>query len=670
MYFFFGFLFFLIGLVSFLYHYWLLFLLPPLLLYLYHFKKLRLKSFFFLVFTLIGLVAVFSIPKGKEGYIDTYGIIVSSKENYFLFLTGKGSYYLYSKGNNYPIFTILHLEGKSEPLSFSHYESGFSFEDYLNHHAVFHSLTLKKEEVIFRPFDCIKIMQERMFEYLDEESKTIVSSLLFNTSVNGISTSLSKQNLFSVFSVSGLHLSFLFRLMEKSIPKPLRKHISMIETLLTLSLLFLSGFRYTLRRILLLQIFKTMNPHLKRRLSYLERISIVCMVMLIFEPYSIALPSFYCSFPLLFFLALTKTKRKKKRPTDSIVFFLLVFSFSLMTTLQDDGGFYLFSPFFQLLILPLSHLTFLLSLFLFPFPTIGRLITIFIKAILFLADTSKSIQIFIITGKPPIAYLILFYSIFLFCPILAKYSYVKESRRLGFGLSLSLILISLPTPFPKYELDIIDVDQGSSTLIRSGQDDILIDTGGLLKVDLATESLIPYLHKKKIHSLKAVILTHHDYDHYGALESLTENFPIKAVYWQTDFLLGDDNTRLIGDTLVENLNDYRIDTDENSTSGVYRLNVRGKRILIMGDAPKEVESRLLKDRKEEIKTDYLVIGHHGSNTSSSLEFLKATKAKKAFISCGENNRYGFPHRKTLENLKTADIPYKRTDEKGTIEVRL
>lgn len=670
MYFFLAFLFFLIGLLSSLYSYWFLSFLPLLLFYLYRFKNLKLSSFFFLLFTLIGLLSVLLVLKGKEGNIDINGIVVSSKENYILLLTRQGTYYLYSKGNNLPLFSILCIQGKSESLSFSHYESGFSFEDYLNHHAVFYSIAVKKEEVIFRPFDLVGTCENRIFRYLEKESRTIVSALLFNTSAKDIPSSLTRLNLFSVFSVSGLHLSFLFQAMEKTIPKPLRKHIGVIETLITLTLLFLSGFRYTLRRIFLLRVLKDLSPHLKRRLSYLERISIVCMVMLIFEPYSLFLPSFYCSFPLLFFLALTNNRRKKKKPTDFITFFLLIFSFSLMTTLEEKGGFYLLSPFFQLLILPLSHLSFLLSLFLFPFPIVGKPIQILIRCILFLSDTSESLPFFIVTGKPPLIYLILFYLVFLFCPILAKYSYRKESQKLGFLLSLSLVIISFPSTLPKYELDIIDVDQGSSTLIRNKTDDILIDTGGLLKVDLATESLIPYFHKKKIHSLTAVILTHHDYDHYGALESLVKNFPVKTVYWQTDFLSEKDNSQLIGNTVIENLNDYRIDTDENSTSGVYRLSVKGKRILIMGDAPKEVEARLIQDRKRDIETDYLVIGHHGSDTSSSIEFLKATKAKKAFISCGENNRYGFPHQKTIQNLKAAGLLYERTDEKGTIEVRL
>lgn len=167
MYFFLAFLFFLIGLLSSLYSYWFLSFLPLLLFYLYRFKNLKLSSFFFLLFTLIGLLSVLLVLKGKEGNIDINGIVVSSKENYILLLTRQGTYYLYSKGNNLPLFSILCIQGKSESLSFSHYESGFSFEDYLNHHAVFYSIAVKKEEVIFKPFDLVGTCENRMFRYLE-----------------------------------------------------------------------------------------------------------------------------------------------------------------------------------------------------------------------------------------------------------------------------------------------------------------------------------------------------------------------------------------------------------------------------------------------------------------------------------------------------------------------
>ena len=67
-----------------------------------------------------------------------------------------------------------------------------------------------------------------------------------------------------------------------------------------------------------------------------------------------------------------------------------------------------------------------------------------------------------------------------------------------------------------------------------------------------------------------------------------------------------------------------------------------------------------------VRADVYKAGHHGSDTSSCEEFLRAVKPKYAVISCGEGNSYGHPHRETLQSLQKRDIPVYRTDKDGTI----
>ena len=70
----------------------------------------------------------------------------------------------------------------------------------------------------------------------------------------------------------------------------------------------------------------------------------------------------------------------------------------------------------------------------------------------------------------------------------------------------------------------------------------------------------------------------------------------------------------------------------------------------------------------DIKADVLKLGHHGSSTSTSEEFLKVVSPSLALISCGKDNDYGHPHKETIEKLEKYNIPYERTDIKGTIVV--
>jgi competence protein ComEC len=87
----------------------------------------------------------------------------------------------------------------------------------------------------------------------------------------------------------------------------------------------------------------------------------------------------------------------------------------------------------------------------------------------------------------------------------------------------------------------------------------------------------------------------------------------------------------------------------------------------MGDAPKEIESNILKEYPA-LDIDVLKVGHHGSNTSSGKEFLKAISPSLAIISCGEKNSYGHPHKEVILNLESLHIPYRRTDVEGSISL--
>lgn len=88
--------------------------------------------------------------------------------------------------------------------------------------------------------------------------------------------------------------------------------------------------------------------------------------------------------------------------------------------------------------------------------------------------------------------------------------------------------------------------------------------------------------------------------------------------------------------------------------------------LLEGDAPKKTEDYLLSLNKSEIDSDIIKIGHHGSRTSSAEEYLKTASPKYAVISVGKDNKYGHPHKETLDVLNNLKIPILRTDELGRI----
>ena len=186
----------------------------------------------------------------------------------------------------------------------------------------------------------------------------------------------------------------------------------------------------------------------------------------------------------------------------------------------------------------------------------------------------------------------------------------------------------------------------------------MIDTGGNKSFDMAEETLIPFMNKKKITHLDALILTHDDFDHSGAKDSLCQNFTVKNVLTEANQF-----PYKVGDLCFTNLNTFDF-TEENDKSLVLSLDFIHKKFLFMGDASVKTEEKILETYN--VDCDILKVGHHGSNTSTSDKFLKAASPNEAVISVGAKNSYKHPSHEIIDRLKKYNVKIRRTDEEGTI----
>lgn len=108
-----------------------------------------------------------------------------------------------------------------------------------------------------------------------------------------------------------------------------------------------------------------------------------------------------------------------------------------------------------------------------------------------------------------------------------------------------------------------------------------------------------------------------------------------------------------------------IQEESNLNSIVFKLTFNDNSFLFMGDAEEENEKEILHSFKLN-NINFIKIGHHGSNSSSSLEFIKKISPDIAAISCGYKNQYGHPHREVINNLKQNHVSIYRTDRIGDI----
>ena len=661
---FYCFIFFLIGLLSSFYSIFFLFLALIPFSFLFFYKKEKKKSILFLMFLIIGFLSYFLFPKGEENITVLEGIVVEKKESYCIVLSLKGKYYL--KGKDLPsLFSIVRFNGNSSLLSFSHSESSFDFKSYLNGKGVNYQFYYKDQENIFESRFSLSGIKDYFQKYLNSESKIVFSFFIFD-SYSSI-YSLKELEVVSFFSLSGFHISLLIEsvfLFAKR--KSREKYYNIIKAFILLTFLVFSSFSFSMRRIFLSFVINLINKKRKNRLSSLNRLSLVALLMLLFQPYSISSMSFYYSFPFLFYLSIF-TKRKtgiKERIKQSVISILFFLPYTFI-----KGYISLFSLVFQFIFIPYSFFIFFSSVVLVIFPFFGYVYNHLVSFLLFLTETINKINVFISVKNFLFLSIAFYYFIFLSISILSIYNYQKEKKIYSFLLTVPIIINFSFSFIKKDELIFVDVDQGDCTLLKYKNYNILFDTGGKTYQDLARESLIPFFRKEGVHKIDYVFISHLDYDHYGALVSLQTNFKVGQVFYKNDFLKEKDYIISVSDLNIRNLNIYSISEDTNDNSCVYYFKVKGRKILIQGDAPKAIEKKIIEDN-DDLDCDIIKLGHHGSKTSSDKEYLKCVSPELAIISVGENNSYHLPSDEVISLLKELDIPYSRTDLQGTIRITL
>jgi competence protein ComEC len=180
--------------------------------------------------------------------------------------------------------------------------------------------------------------------------------------------------------------------------------------------------------------------------------------------------------------------------------------------------------------------------------------------------------------------------------------------------------------------------------------------------------------------IDVVVITHMHDDHYRGIKYLMERYDIGVILFSVncgelcdEFRVGEYIEVSEGMSLKYGGIDIDIlwprvgvlDKNLNNDSVVMLLDYLDKRVLLMGDAEEEVEEIILRDYRPVLTgIDILKAGHHCSNTASTYDFLEITNPDIAICSCGEENRFGHPHKETIENFDKLAIEYYVTWEHG------
>ena len=245
------------------------------------------------------------------------------------------------------------------------------------------------------------------------------------------------------------------------------------------------------------------------------------------------------------------------------------------------------------------------------------------------------------------------------------------------------------------EIHMIDVGQGDGMAVRTPRGRwIIVDAGPASPTfDAGEKRVVPYLLRRGVRTIDAMIITHPHLDHFGGARALIEMLHVQAVYdpgvavansgyddlletaarHGTQWRTVRDGTRLEIDGVVIDFlhpDTIRLDAsaDPNDYSAVFRLAYGQFSALFLGDASTAVEEQLAQRHGRFIDIDLLKVGHHGSSTSTGAELLNQSTPDLALISAGRRNHYRHPSPEVIERLVEAGIPVLRTDLEGNIAV--
>lgn len=562
-------------------------------------------------------------------------------------------------------------------------QNTFNYQKYLYYKKIYYLVEATSINKIANNHNYLYTIKNTLYQKINKlKSSNYIKTLLFcdNTLSKEIKESYRINGISHLFSVSGMHINFFVSIIYLYLNKiTYNKRIKYLITnifIITYLILFPSS---SLLRSAVMSILYSINYLLKLKIKKIDILLLTLGVSLLINPFIIYDLGYIYSYTITFFLVLSSSTLKKKNKINKIIYIsLLSFLVSIPITIYNSYEINIISillniilvPIISIIILPLTILTYI-------FPILDSILYLF-------TNTLETISLFIskinitkiIFPKPSLLIIVLYYIIFLLSYQNKKYFY----------LNIILLIIIYISPYlnSNFEVVMFEVGEADCHLIKYpyNKNTILIDTG---KNEYKIKNeVIPYLKSIGIKKIDYLIITHGDEDHIGGSITLINNFQVKNV------ILNKETFTDLEKELIKKLNKKKIPyqininkinlsnhtiyllnntkyNNENDNSIITYFTYQKYKFLYMGDASITTEDNLLENYNLN-NISILKVGHHGSNTSSSKDFISQINPSISLISVGENNIYHHPNKEVINNLSKSRIY--RTDINNMVKLTI
>ena len=578
--------------------------------------------------------------------------------------------------------------------------NGFNYKNYLKYHHISYYMTATNIKIIENNTSVLYYLKNKLIKRIDRIDDTgyLRTFILGDKTLldEDIEKKYQQNGISHLFSISGMHVSLIVGMLMFILNKVSYSNFYKYSVIIPFLLfyLFLTDFGASILRTVIMFIIFAINKCFNLKIKRIDLMLIVLIIAILINPFILYDMGFQFSYSISFTLVIFREKISdiKNKWLQSFYISIICFLVSFPNCSYYFSQVNILSIFLNLIMIPIvSTVIFPMTLLTLIMPIIYPIYKILIFLLEELNTIINNIKIFELILSKPLLFLVLLY----YCLI-----YLSFWKKQYIILFVITVLLHKNYLFLDNSLlvTVLDVGQGDSIFMKlpNNKSNILIDTGGEIKTineewknpkntfSITENKTIPYLKSLGINKLDYLIITHGDYDHMGEAINLVNNFKVEKVIFncgshndlEKELIKILDKKKIkyyscIKELTIDKNKLYFLQTkeydNENDNSNVIITELNGYKFMFMGDASVTIEKEIL-NKYNLPDIDVLKVGHHGSKTSSSKDFINEMNPKYSVISVGKNNRYGHPNKEVLNNLENSKIY--RTDQDGSIMFKI
>lgn len=587
---------------------------------------------------------------------------------------------------------------------------GFNYKTYLRTKKIYGIFNVEDVEIVKNGSDNIiiklrKYIKSKLREKLKKENSELAISLIVGDRSHissEVEDNFKKANLMHMLAISGAHFSYVILIATFISNRLQHKRLGqLIQIIAIIFFMNLTGNTASVVRAGIMSILLIGSSICKRQNDSLNNIAISAIIQIINNPYIIFDSGFMLSYSGVLGIILFYKKISEHIHFKSIALTISanIFIIPIMIyNFHTISGSFIISNICASWLLGIIIILEFISLCI-PIKLLYMILDLLIMMLRKIAEICANIpfaQMYV--PRYAIFFVIVIY-ILIFCRKLKCRKYVYSF--LTIGVSILLIVNFTDVYQDRMRINFIDVGQGDSCLIRYKGTNIMIDSGGSLSknkdgksYDIGENVLNNYLLNRGITRLDYIMASHFDEDYSHGFIFLLKNMKVKnviiseqyktsSIYEQFKQICKKQNIQIIyvrsGDEIRIKDLAFKIlhpkskenqisENPLNNNAIVCMVKYKNRRILFTGDIEKVAENEMVKEYTNGLKADILKVGHHGSKTSTTKEFLDLINPSVALIGVGQNNKFGHPNEDVIKRLEEKNIQIYRTDEMGEISV--